>query len=340
MTAELGRSIAVMRALQLGDLLCAIPALRALKRAEPASEIRLIGLPWAEQLVTRFPGYLAGFLAFPGWPGVAELPFDDERFDVFEDTAAACRFDLAVQMHGSGSTSNGFVAAVPARARAGFVPPDAETPPGFLPYPTDRSEVERLLVLAEHLGATDLDPTLEFPVFAEERVEAQALLAALGVERGAGLACLHPGGRGDDRRWPAADFAAVADVLDAAGYTVAVTGSEIDRPVNDVVRAASRAPLVDLTGRTTIGTLGAIIEGAALVVTNDSAPSHLAAALRVPSVVIYTGSDRSRWEPLDRERHRGVGAGRPDGGPPAPPPPVAEVLAALPIGPGASLSAR
>src|ERR1044071_1301985 len=77
------RRIVIFRALQLGDLLCPVPALRALHAAFPQADITLVGLPWAQEFETRFTHYFTGSIEFPGYPGLLERPQQPARIPEF-----------------------------------------------------------------------------------------------------------------------------------------------------------------------------------------------------------------------------------------------------------------
>ena len=115
---------------------------------------------------------------------------------------------------------------------------------------------------------------------------------------------VHPGARLAPWRWSPAGFAAVGDALAERGLRVVLSGSEDEAPITAQVAEAMSSPALDLAGRTSLGGLGALVDGARLLVTNDTGASHVAAALRTPSVVVFTASDPRRWAPLDGALHR------------------------------------
>lgn len=301
------RQIAVVRALPgWGDMLCAVPALRALRAAAPRAHIALIGLPWARAFAARFPRYIDEFIEFPGYPGIPLPPRPDPRaVAAFLESIERRRFDLAIQMHGSGVTSNPFTAMLNARATAGSWLPGhyCPDPARFVLYDAEEPEVRRNLKIVARLGAPPRGEHLEFPLLAEDRAELRDALRAHDLN-GAYL-CVHPGASAPARRWPAERFAAAADHLAAWGARVVFTGSAQERPLVAVVRDRMQRASADLTGLS-FGAMAALIAGARLLVANDTGVSHLACALGVPSVVVFTAGDPRRWAPLDTGRHRSL----------------------------------
>jgi ADP-heptose:LPS heptosyltransferase len=318
--------IAVIRALALGDMLCSVPTLRALRKRFPDAHIALIGLRWARDLVDRFPDYLDELIEFPGYPGIPEAPVDPARTVAFLSAMQARRFDLVVQLQGNGLVINEFAALLGSRQLAGFVPRGLEPPRRsawdvWIPYPAHGSEVDRLLALAAALDAP-IERRLEFPVRDDDRRQADRLLAEHGIGE-APLAIVHAGGSRLERRWPADRFATVADALADTGLHLVLTGTAAESQVTAAVAASMRSPSIDLAGRTSLGVMAALVERARLVVTNDTGVSHLAAAIGSDSVTVFSVSERDRWEPVGSERNVSVGDGRPGGAP------VSDVLHAV-----------
>src|SRR5262249_38061849 len=203
--------IAILRALKLGDMLCAVPAFRSLRAGLPHARITLIGLPWADAIVERFSAFVDHFMAFPGYPGLPEQPVQPEAVVRFLARTQSERFDLVVQMQGSGSFVNPLVALVGARRCAGFFTPGDYCPDNetFMPYPESGLEIRRLLQLMGFLGFPRAPEDLEFPLRAGDFDSLRE--ATKDVLLGPGeYVCLHPGASAPERRWPVSRFAEVA----------------------------------------------------------------------------------------------------------------------------------
>jgi ADP-heptose:LPS heptosyltransferase len=303
--------IVVVRALHLGDLLCATPALRALRARFPDARITLLGLPWSRALLPLLAPSVDDFLEFPSFPGIPERSLEPARVAEFLTEMQSTPIDLAVQLHGSGSHINAFVSLLGARRTAGFFEPGDVVPANgdFIPWPLRGREPQRLLALTRALGCPDRGEALHVDVDRADVDAVETLLAQNDL--GGEFVCIHPGARFPSRRWPSRRFAAVADELGRSTRRVVITGTAAEIAVVSDVRRAMRTEPVDLTDRLSLGMLAALVSRAALVVCNDTGMSHVAAAVGTPSVVIASGSEVERWAPVPVSRHHVLWHDRP-----------------------------
>jgi ADP-heptose:LPS heptosyltransferase len=308
------RHVAFLRArVGLGDLLCSVPALRALRHARP--DIRITVITWAEAapVLARFAPYIDELLPFSGYPGIPDRPSDGRRLHGLLSTAAARRFDLVLQAYGDRIAANEVCerigrsagARVGGFAAAGF----AGRGELYLPYPRRVHEVHRHLALVRHLGVTGGDSTLEFGELPGDTAAFAALADRHDLAPGR-YAVLHPGASATTRRWPPARFAAVADQLSSRGLGVVLSGVAAERSLGRAILRHARCRPVDLTGATTLGALALLLRNAALLVANDTGVAHLAAATGTSSVTLFMAGDPVRWAYHD-DRHRVVRAGVP-----------------------------
>ncbi|MDB4926650.1 glycosyltransferase family 9 protein [Mucilaginibacter sp.] len=294
--------IIVFRALQLGDMLCHIPAMRALRRAYPGASITLAGLPWAKSFTDRFSAYFDDFIRFPGYPGLPEQPVDPVLFTSFLNNVQNVQFDLALQMQGNGTIVNAMIELFNARYTAGFFLPGDYTPNPdyFLAYPANGSEIERHLQLMEYLGIQFQGNQLEFPITKQDQQEYELLKLNLVSQK---YICIHPGSRGAWRQWPTAHFAAVADYAVKCGFEVVITGTKDEATIAEEVIKQMQQPAINLAGLTSLGVMGILIKNACALIANCTGVSHMAAAFKTPSIVISMDGEPERWGPINKELH-------------------------------------
>jgi ADP-heptose:LPS heptosyltransferase len=296
------KKIAIFRALQLGDLLCAIPAIRALRHAYPQAHITLLSMPWAESLVTRFPIYFNSFVHFPGYPGLPEQKFTPKAFTAFLSVIQEEAYDLVLQMQGNGTLVNPMIELLGGRYTAGFCTPNDYCPNKdlFMEYPNGIHEVERHIRLMQHLGISSQGTDLEFPITQKDEQDFAALQLPVIPQQ---YVCIHPGSRGRWRQWPVEHFAAMADYAANKGLQIVITGTGDELAiVQDVAKQMSANALV-VAGKTSLGAVAVLLKRAFALVSNCTGVSHIAAALQTPSVVISMDGEPERWAPLNTELH-------------------------------------
>lgn len=277
----------------LGDAVMAVPALRELRRRLPNAHITLSIRP-----------AVAGL--FSGVDFIDDLLLYNRRGRGIRAVTRQARewrhrhFDLAVLFQ------NAFEAALIAFAagatsRVGYATDGRRfllTHPVAKPeWLGKRHEVFNYLnIVAEATRACgiadvpyDAAPSCILDVSDLGREQARELLARQGVPAGEAIVALCPGSTNSRaKRWPADRYAELGDRLQReSGVQVILIGGREDRPISDeVARGMSRPPLV-LTGRTELSELMGVLAMSDLLITNDTGPAHVAAAVGCPVLVVF-----------------------------------------------------
>ena len=266
----------------LGDVVHALPALKLVRRRWPGAHVAWLVQPKFADLLRGRSDLDAVHLFRRDSPGsVAGLVGELRR----------AQFDLTIDLQGLSRTAwLGYLSGT--RWRAGFA--GAREMAGWLynvragGRAADGHAVDRNLALARRLGCRG-PAEFDFALSPADHAAAAALVP------GRPYAVLLPGTNWETKRWPIGHFAALAAALpDRLGLTPIVCGGPGDAALARQVGAR------DLTGRTPLKTLAAVLAGAALVVANDSGPMHIAAALGVPLVVPFGPTDARRTGPYRR----------------------------------------
>ncbi len=298
--------VLVLRPGQLGDLLLAVPGLRALRAGFPKAEISLVVQPWATGLFGRFR-YVDRVLPLPiplaDWGGA------DVESHSFVAEARCHRYDLVLQLQADGGAAARLALALGGRVTAGFCPDEAIARDFHIPLSMvrDEPEVLRVLRLLDAIGVRPAGVQAEFPLLPEDRDELDAIPGLRRALQRRPVVAIHPGARAPARRWPLRRFVELAHRLhDRWGDTLIVVGGPEELDLAAELQRHSGIPVLNLAGRLSLGGLAALLGEVDLFVGNDSGPSQLAAVVAPRSVRIFGPANRGRWAPLDQSRHRVV----------------------------------
>ncbi|MFW2513378.1 glycosyltransferase family 9 protein [Demequina sp. SO4-13] len=254
----------VLRALKLGDLLVAVPALRAIRRALPHHRVALATAGWLAPLAPLIP------------EADVFVPQDglDEPLAVSQG-----HVDIAINLHGNGPQSAALLDALSPRLRVGHQGHGWTGPA----WRADLHERDRWVRLVDAFGMPG-DP--------------HDLLLERPESAAPGVAIVHVGAAFGSRRWPIERFAHVAKGLARAGERVLVTGGAAERERAAAVAAAAGDPrVINTAGRWDLGEFAGLIARARILVSVDTGAAHLASAFGTPSVVMFGPVGPERWGP-------------------------------------------
>lgn len=291
-------NILIVRTDRIGDVILTTPAITALRAACPRARLSMLVAPLTYDLVA-------------GHPELHEVLIDERKgshrgplgFLQLARTLRQRHFDLALVFHTKKRT-NGlcFFAGIP--ERIGY-----DHKLGFLLTQRIKDtrregrqhETEYCLDVLRFLGIPADFKRLYVSVNESSERWAQQWLKENRIPPGR-LAVIHPGASDPAKQWPAANFRELIGVLKSK-YALPVcvigatgvkrTAAEIERNFGDVL---------DLVGQTSVGQLVSLLKRSRILISNDSGPVHIAAALNIPVISIFTrnqpGINPERWRPL------------------------------------------
>ena len=311
------RNVLAVRLDNLGDVLMTTPALAALRESLPEARLTLLASPAGARLAPHLPMLDAAIEWRAPWVKQPDsMPDEPAETGCAErrliDRIAEHRFDAAIVF--TTCTQSALPAALTCRL-AGIplrLAHSRENPyrllTDWVPDPDVvrngmRHEAARQLALVASIGCATADERLRFEVGAAASLGLPGELRRAGLEPRQRYVVIHPGASAPSRRWPAERFGIAADRIAArTGRAIVFSGDASEQPLIEAARAAMTRPAVSLAGRLDLGQLGALIEGADLLVANNTGPVHIAAALGTPVVDLYalTNPQHTPWRVASR----------------------------------------
>lgn len=301
------RKICMVQLGHLGDMIQTVPALHALRTTCPTSEIVLLTGPWNEEFSRRILSIDRVLYYAPRWEAYvrgqygqcrsmrAEWDFlirlRHESFDVVIDCTSGSLPTLLIQLMLRPKTGIGpdvFPAGAFTRCPTWY---------HCIPYDSRAYEAARIMRLLQPLQVVRGACPIDFPLTDDDRRRADIIKRKHGcLESNDAYVVFAPGAGWPGKMWPWENFAALGQrIRKHFGFQILVVGTKRERSLTQRIAREMGAGGVGLAGETRLGELGALIQQARMLVTNDSGPYHLAAALNVPTVLLFGPGFPSKW---------------------------------------------
>ncbi len=311
-------NILIVKMSALGDVIHTLPALTALRRAHPSAHIAWVVEAAAAPLVLGHPALdkvliwhrqrFTGSLRSGHWFHALGLLRD------FVRELRAVRYDMVLDFQAL-LKSSVWVFAARGTRKIGFGRGMQHSEGSYL-FLNERVEavsmethaLDRGLMLLEAAGISRGPVVYDLPITAEAHSRACGLLLEAGVSPENRYIAIHPMPRWPTKQWYPERFAAVADSLRQCGLQVVFTGSKDDRPSVDEIFSSLQGPAARLDGKLDLKALSAIFQRATVVLSTDTGPMHIAAAVDTPVVAVFGPTAPNRTGPYG-SGHKVVRAG-------------------------------
>lgn len=301
-------NILIVKTSAIGDVVHTLPALNALRRNFPEARIDWLVEEAASEVVLGH-GAVSNVLISKRKKWIEALRQGKfiaacRGFRDFIRELRATEYDLLIDFQ-SLLKSAVFVALARARRKVGFGRGMEHAEYSYLflneriaPVAMDQHASLREMQLLAAIGVESPEMIFAFPVSDMQREEIARLLEGAGVDLLQTMVAINPMTTWDTKHWYGERFAAVADHLVDRGFAVVFTGGPGDVEAISGICAAMRGRAVNCAGKTTLKGLAALYQRAALLITTDTGPMHLAAAVGTPVVALFGPTAPWRTGPI------------------------------------------
>jgi lipopolysaccharide heptosyltransferase II len=291
----------------IGDVLMTTPAIRALKESQPGRRVTLLTSSAGATIAPLIPE-LDHYLVYDSPWLKATAPRSDSRPEYeMADFLRQQGFDGAVifTVYSQSPLPSAFLcylADIPLRLAHCHENPYQLLPDWIKdPEPDQfiRHEVQRQLDLVAHIGCQTSDERLSLQVKASDRSTVLELLERSQLNLSRPWVIIHPGATAMSRRYPATSFAEVARRLFLEfDCQIVLTGTEPERDLIESIQSMMEVPSQSYVGQLSLGELAALIELAPVLISNNTGPVHIAAAIGTPIVDLYalTNLQHTPWK--------------------------------------------
>jgi len=302
--SERFKNILIAKPSSLGDIVLALPALRALRMSFPEAKISWLIRPEFAPLIENHP-HLNEIIKFDR-KLLGKAWFHPGAFGALISLIRKLRrskFDAVFDFQGLFRTAS--LAWLSGSKKRFGMANAREFATIFYTHKVPQNiecihMVDYYLKIIQAAGASDFGVEFVFPQNPGAEDSAGKLLTSHGIE--GDYAVLISGSVHQDKCWPPERFAQLADKISSRyGLSIVATGSASESGIVEKVKEKANVPIASLAGQTSLSELVALFKRAKLVVSNDTGPGHIAAALGVPLVLMFGRVNPIRLEPYRRK---------------------------------------